>query len=69
MNLRNALSNASFIGFTGTPLFKDDEITKRIFGDYVSVTTLKEAWMMVQPFHYTTKNRGEYLGFKKSRYQ
>ena len=36
MNLRNALPNASFIGFTGTPLFKDDEITKRIFGDYVS---------------------------------
>ncbi|MBK7799091.1 MAG: type I restriction endonuclease subunit R [Saprospiraceae bacterium] len=36
MNLRNSLPNASFIGFTGTPLFKDDEITKRIFGDYVS---------------------------------
>jgi type I restriction enzyme R subunit len=36
MNLRNALPCASFIGFTGTPLFKDDEITKRIFGDYVS---------------------------------
>ncbi|MBK9688633.1 MAG: type I restriction endonuclease subunit R [Saprospiraceae bacterium] len=31
MNLRNALPNASFIGFTGTPLFKDDEITKRDF--------------------------------------
>ena len=25
MNLRKALPNASFIGFTGTPLFKDDE--------------------------------------------
>jgi len=25
LNLRNALPNASFIGFTGTPLFKDDE--------------------------------------------
>ena len=35
-NMRNALPNASYIGFTGTPLFKDDEITKRVFGWYVS---------------------------------
>lgn len=31
LNMRNALPNASFIGFTGTPLFKDDEITKKVF--------------------------------------
>ena len=36
LNMRNALPNASFIGFTGTPLFKDDEITKKLFGDYIS---------------------------------
>ncbi|MBA7528763.1 hypothetical protein ES705_20953 [subsurface metagenome] len=36
LNMRNALPNSSFIGFTGTPLFKDDEITMRIFGDYIS---------------------------------
>lgn len=36
LNMRNALPNASYIGFTGTPLFKGDEITKRVFGDYVS---------------------------------
>ena len=35
-NMRLALPNAAFIGFTGTPLFKHDELTKRIFGDYVS---------------------------------
>jgi superfamily II DNA or RNA helicase len=35
-NMRLALPNAAFIGFTGTPLFKHDEITKRILGDYVS---------------------------------
>jgi type I restriction enzyme R subunit len=35
-NMRLALPNAAFIGFTGTPLFKQDEITKRIFGNYVS---------------------------------
>ena len=31
-NMRLALPNAAFIGFTGTPLFKQDELTKRIFG-------------------------------------
>lgn len=36
LNMRNALPNASYIGFTGTPLFNSDEITKRVFGDYVS---------------------------------
>ena len=35
-NMRLALPNAAFIGFIGTPLFKQDEITKRIFGEYVS---------------------------------
>jgi type I restriction enzyme R subunit len=34
--MRIALPNAAFIGFTGTPLFKSDQLTKRIFGDYVS---------------------------------
>ena len=36
LNLRNALPNAGYIGFTGTPLFKDDELTRKVFGDYVS---------------------------------
>jgi type I restriction enzyme, R subunit len=31
--MRNALPNAAYIGFTGTPLFKGDEITRRVFGD------------------------------------
>jgi len=38
LNMRNALPNAGFIGFTGTPLIKgDDERTREVFGDYVSV--------------------------------
>lgn len=38
LNMRHALPNASFIGFTGTPLIgKSDEKTKEIFGDYVSI--------------------------------
>ena len=36
INQRNALPNALYIAFTGTPLMKDDEITRRVFGDYVS---------------------------------
>lgn len=43
LNLRNALPNASFIGFTGTPLFKDDEITRRVFGEYLSTYDFKRA--------------------------
>lgn len=43
LNLRNALPNAGFIGFTGTPLFKDDEITRRIFGEYVSTYDFQRA--------------------------
>lgn len=43
LNMRNALPNAHYIGFTGTPLFKDDEITKKIFGDYVSTYDFQRA--------------------------
>jgi type I restriction enzyme R subunit len=43
LNMRNALPNASYIGFTGTPLFKSDEITRRVFGDYVSTYDFQRA--------------------------
>ena len=43
LNMRNALPNAHYIGFTGTPLFKDDEITKKIFGKYVSTYDFQRA--------------------------
>ncbi|MCX6250827.1 MAG: type I restriction endonuclease subunit R [Bacteroidetes bacterium] len=64
LNLRNALPNASFIGFTGTPLFKDDELTRRIFGDYVSRYDFKRSVDdgATVPLYY--ENRGEYLGLK-----
>ena len=67
MNLRNALPKASFIGFTGTPLFKDDEITKRIFGDYVSRYDFKRSVDdgATVPLYY--ENRGEYLGLKNPK--
>ncbi|MGV8110321.1 type I restriction endonuclease subunit R [Methanospirillum sp.] len=62
LNMRNALPNASFIGFTGTPLFKDDEITKRVFGDYVSTYDFQRAVEdgATVPLYYDA--RGEKLG-------
>ena len=64
LNMRNALPNASFIGFTGTPLFKDDELTRRIFGEYVSKYNFKRSVDdgATVPLYY--ENRGEYLGLK-----
>ena len=35
-NMRIALPNASFIGFTGTPLLAEEEKTRETFGDYIS---------------------------------
>src|SRR5207249_3384470 len=42
-NMRSALPNAAFIGFTGTPLVAGEELTKDVFGDYVSVYNFKES--------------------------
>jgi len=41
--LRDALPNASFIGFTGTPIEKADKSTPAIFGNYVDVYDIKKA--------------------------
>ena len=62
LNMRNALPNASYIGFTGTPLFKDDEITRRVFGDYVSTYDFQRAVEdnATVPLYYDA--RGEKLG-------
>jgi len=44
MNMRKALPNAAFLGFTGTPLIKgQDEKTREVFGDYVSVYDFKQS--------------------------
>lgn len=42
-NMRSALPNAAFIGFTGTPLMAGEERTKEVFGDYVSIYNFKES--------------------------
>lgn len=43
LNMRNALPNASYIGFTGTPLMTGDEITRHVFGEYVSTYNFQRA--------------------------
>ncbi|MBL8816064.1 MAG: type I restriction endonuclease subunit R [Planctomyces sp.] len=41
--LRDALPNASFIGFTGTPIEQKDANTRAIFGDYISIYDIQRA--------------------------
>ena len=41
--LRDALPNASFIGFTGTPISLEDKDTQDVFGRYVSIYDLQDA--------------------------
>ena len=44
LNMRAALPNASYIGFTGTPLFKaEDQLTREVFGEYVSTYDFQRA--------------------------
>lgn len=42
-NMRDALPNASFIGFTGTPIEKTDANTRAIFGEYISIYDIQRA--------------------------
>src|SRR4029077_7488433 len=65
-NMRLALPNAAFIGFTGTPLFKQDEITKRIFGDYVSRYDFKRSEEDGATVKLVYENRGEKLGVEQA---
>ncbi len=42
-HLRDALKNASFIAFTGTPVAMNDRDTRRVFGDYIDIYDMKRA--------------------------
>lgn len=42
-HMRDALPNASFIGFTGTPIEKEDKNTQAIFGEYVDIYDIQQA--------------------------
>ncbi|GAB3591338.1 type I restriction endonuclease subunit R [Acetobacter peroxydans] len=62
LNMRNALPNASFLGFTGTPLMTGDETTKQTFGDYISTYDFQRAVEdnATVPLYYDA--RGDKLG-------
>ena len=64
-NMRLALPNAAFIGFTGTPLFKHDHLTKRIFGGYVSRYDFKRSEEDQSTVKLVYENRGEKLGIAR----
>lgn len=61
-NMRQALPDAKFLGFTGTPLLSGDEKTKEYFGDYVSIYDFDRAVKdgATVPLYY--ESRGEKLG-------
>ncbi len=42
-HIRDALPNASFIGFTGTPIELTDRNTRAVFGDYISIYDIQQA--------------------------
>ena len=41
--VRNALPNATYIGFTGTPISQKDRSTREVFGDYIDVYDMTQA--------------------------
>lgn len=42
-HMRDALKNAAFIGFTGTPISSEDKDTRAVFGEYVSIYDIQDA--------------------------
>ena len=42
-HMRDALPNASFVGFTGTPVELEDASTRAVFGDYISIYDIRRA--------------------------
>ena len=41
--IRNSLPNATYIGFTGTPISMKDRSTREVFGDYIDVYDMTQA--------------------------
>ena len=66
LNMRNALPNASFLGFTGTPLMSGDEVTKQTFGDYVSTYDFQRAVEDEATVPLFYDSRGDLLGVATS---
>ena len=43
LNMRSALPKAMFLAFTGTPLIVGEELTREVFGDYVSIYDFQQS--------------------------
>jgi len=54
-NLRDAFPNASFIGFTGTPIEKTDANTRTVFDDYISIYDIHRAVADEATKHYESR--------------
>lgn len=63
LNMRKGLPRAKFLGFTGTPLIDDSEkqLTRQVFGDYVSIYDFKRAVADGATLPLFYENRGEKL--------
>jgi len=64
-NMRLALPNAAFIGFTGTPLLTHDHLTRRIFGGYVSKYDFRRSEQDGATVKLVYDNRGEKLKIER----
>ncbi|MDQ3817554.1 MAG: HsdR family type I site-specific deoxyribonuclease, partial [Acidobacteriota bacterium] len=56
-HVRDALPNASFIGFTGTPIELTDRNTRAVFGDYISIYDIERALLdeATVPIYYESR--------------
>ena len=56
-HMRDALPNASFVGFTGTPIELEDANTRAVFGDYISVYDIQRSVAdgATVPIHYESR--------------
>ena len=56
-HMRDALPNASFVGFTGTPIELEDANTRAVFGDYISVYDIQRSVedRATVPIHYESR--------------
>ena len=56
-HMRDALPNASFVGFTGTPIDLEDANTRAVFGDYISVYDIQRSVEdgATVPIHYESR--------------
>jgi hypothetical protein len=55
LNMRNALPNAAFIGFTGTPLMAGEELTRKALATTSVSTTSSSRWTTTLPCRSTTR--------------